>query len=506
MNDQLTFIDEPELTFGFDQPTTDPRDGLFLFGPLLDRRKPPSMRIGVIGTLDGLFAYRQWVEKIRGYIPAAGSSRHQFAFPGFEAAFRTEWPAQPVIEVPIAKESIAKAIRISDRHVAVHDTVTLFADAIKKAVNEEEIGVDLWFVVIPDDVYLYGRPLSRVPKVEQIVIQHAMNRRLARQLQSEPSLFVEDMKSAEVYLYGVDFHNQLKARLLSERVTTQIVRESSLYQPPQGTVGVKLRRLQDPATVAWNLCTQAFYKANGRPWKLTRNRDRVCYIGLVFKKTGPNADDLNACCGAQMFLDSGEGLVFRGALGPWHSPKSNQFHLSHEAARRLLDNVLKGYATEHKSLPKELFIHGQTFFNDEEWSGFESAVSSETKLVGIRIRRAGDTKIFRQGALPVIRGTSYIVSDSKAYLWTSGFVPELETYPGREVPNPLSVEIVRGRQHTKLETVLQDVMSLTKLNFNSCIYADGLPVTLRFANSVGEIIVAAPLDESVPPLPFKHYI
>jgi hypothetical protein len=71
-----------------------------------------------------------------------------------------------------------------------------------------------------------------------------------------------------------------------------------------------------------------------------------------------------------------------------------------------------------------------------------------------------------------------------AYLWTAGFTPRLETYPGREVPNPLTVDIVKG--DADIEQVLSDLMALTKLNFNSAIFSDGLPVTLRFADLVGE--------------------
>lgn len=39
---------------------------------------------------------------------------------------------------------------------------------------------------------------------------------------------------------------------------------------------------------------------------------------------------------------------------------------------------------------------------------------------------------------------------------------------------------------------MYDVLNLTKLNFNACIYGDGLPVTLRFADAVGEILTAGP--------------
>jgi hypothetical protein len=502
---QLLNFPEPSLRFGLGQTSHDPRDGLFLFGPLIDQRKPLSMRIGVVGTLDGVFAYREWISKIRRHIAAPdASAAHQFAFPGFEAAFKTSWPENPVIEIPIPASAVAKSIRLSDRHRAIHETVSLFAEPIRKKLREEEISVDLWFVVIPDEVYLYGRPFSRIPKSEQISIRQTMNERLARQLQVAPSLFEEDMRAAEMYLSGIDFHNQLKARLLPEKITTQVVRESSLYQPTEPNTRLHLRRLQDPATLAWNLCTAAFYKANGRPWKLAEVRERVCYIGLVFKKAANDPHNKNACCGAQMFLDSGEGLVFKGALGPWYSPSSREFHLSRTAAKKLIEDTLRAYSEEHHTVPDELFIHGQTFFSDDEWAGFAEAVPPETRLVGVRIRRSSEMKLFRLGSLPILRGTAYRVRANKALLWTNGFIPDLDTYPGREVPNPISVEIVRG--DADLATVLKDVMGLTKMNFNACIFADGLPVTLRFANAVGEIITSAPDDRPIPPLPFRHYI
>ena len=62
-----------------------------------------------------------------------------------------------------------------------------------------------------------------------------------------------------------------------------------------------------------------------------------------------------------------------------------------------------------------------------------------------------------------------------------------------------------NRGNADLRTVMEDVMCLTKVNFNSCVFSDGLPVTLKFADAVGEILTAAPVDD-LPPLPFRHYI
>ncbi|MBL7395880.1 hypothetical protein INQ29_23895, partial [Escherichia coli] len=77
------------------------------------------------------------------------------------------------------------------------------------------------------------------------------------------------------------------------------------------------RGLQDEATVAWNFCTTLYFKMDAKPWALAHVRPGVCYVGLVFKNDDTPAATGEACCAAQMFLNSGDGLVFRGALGPW---------------------------------------------------------------------------------------------------------------------------------------------------------------------------------------------
>lgn len=72
-----------------------------------------------------------------------------------------------------------------------------------------------------------------------------------------------------------------------------------------------------------------------------------------------------------------------------------------------------------------------------------------------------------------------------------------------EVPNPLVIDVCKG--NADIETVLQDILALTKLNYNACIFGDGQPVTIRFADAVGEILTAGPILNQ-PPLPFKYYI
>jgi hypothetical protein len=501
-SESIEVLPEPKLEFGYGQKLEDPRNGLFLFGPLVDNRTPVQIRAGVIGTPKGVAMYRRWVEATAKFIPAASANvQHQFPFPGFEAAFRTRWPLCPVVEIAVSPTEISNTIRLSNRHEAIYKTVSLFEQPIKNCLRDDDVQVDVWFVVIPDEVWRYGRPLSRVGPDQAIYSGPSLGQRVARRLFKEPSLFQEEMDAAEVYRYELNFHHQLKARLIRTRAVVQVIRESSLnFDEDEEITG---RRMQDPATLAWNLCTTAFFKAGGRPWKLAQVRDGVCYVGLVFKMNTVDRSTGNACCGAQLFLDSGDGLVFKGAVGPWFSRETKEFHLPEAEAKKLMQRVVRSYIDEHRTEPIELFIHGRTRFDDAEWAGFRSAVPQSTNLVGVRIVRSQEMKLFRPGSTPVLRGSTYRLSGKRALLWTSGFIHQLSTYPGREVPNPLLIEICRGEAN--LDVVLTDVMGLTKVNFNACLFSDGLPVTLRFADAVGEILTAAPFFEG-PPLPFRHYI
>jgi hypothetical protein len=284
-----------------------------------------------------------------------------------------------------------------------------------------------------------------------------------------------------------------------------VVRESTLDNV--GHRGETRRELGEEllqSQIAWNISTTAFYKVGGLPWNVSGVREGVAYIGLVFKRQSDSTDTRFSVCGAQMFLHSGDGVVFKGAQGGWYNEKYKEFHLKKEAASDLIKRAMRSYKEKHNGdPPKELFIHGQTRFNEEEWLGFCEGVDSRTKVVAVRIRDDKSIKLYRKADTPILRGTAYIVDSQQAYLWTRGWVPRLRTYPGMEVPNPLSIEISQGEG--SIETILKDILALTKLNYNTCRYGDGKPITLKFADAVGEVLIARKL-EGIPPLPFMYYI
>jgi len=318
-------------------------------------------------------------------------------------------------------------------------------------------------------------------------------------------MFPEENEFARPYQYEVNFHNQLKARLLNTQSPVQVIRESTIapndfmdkFGNPKRDLSTML------SDIAWHLSTAVFYKCGGRPWKIAGVRPGVCYIGIVFKMDDRFNDPRSACCAAQMFLDSGDGVVFKGDIGPWYNPKKGDFHLSYAAAKVLAKQAIDSFVEKTGSAPKEVFFHAQVHFNEEEWKGFMDAATPSIRLIGVQIKNANDLKLYSPTKDAILRGLAYIVDYRRAYLWTKGFVPRLQTYPGREVPRPLSIRVTHGE--VNIITVLTDILALTKLNYNACRHSDGYPVTLKFADAVGEILTAGPIDEC-PPLPFKLYI
>jgi hypothetical protein len=504
---QLIQLPEPALHFGHNQHLEDARDGLTLFGPL-DKGKVYGIRAGVIGTKDGIRHYKNWVKRIQQPIidldKHGNPLTHRPFFPGFETAFGIPWDSAPILEITIPDDELEKYIYLDDKYQRVYKTVGVYSERILNAIRQEEEKADIWFVIIPENLWKNCRPKSLINAARRVIAEDKMSPRRAKKLQSAPSMFEEENLAAVPYLYEVHFHNQLKARLLDDRVLTQIVRETTLapdefldqYNRP-------LRQVDEPSAVAWNLSTAVFYKSGARPWKISGIREGVWFFGLVFKHDESNPDPRSACCAAQMFLDSGDGVVFKGTVGPWYTPEIGNFHLTRSAAKELVGMAVEAYKSRFDSAPKELFLHGRVRFDDEEWNGFRDAVGSETNLVGVRIHDESNLKLYRKARHPILRGLAYIRDERTAWLWTKGFVPRLQTYPGRGVPKPLLIDVCRGQ--SEIRTVLRDIMALTKLNYNTCVFADGDPVTLKFADAVGEILTASPIKE-LPPLPFKHYI
>ena len=140
-------------------------------------------------------------------------------------------------------------------------------------------------------------------------------------------------------------------------------------------------------------------------------------------------------------------------------------------------------------------------------AAFEEAAPPETNVVGVRIWTTdGETKLFRDGDYPVLRGTALILDERNAvsvdervraaarHLYRTGDTQSAFYHPPAQ-----------QARHAQMETVLKDIVGLTKINYNSCNYNDSRPVTVRFAKMVGEVLTMGSAKGSEKQ-PFKFYV
>ncbi len=176
-----------------------PRDGLYLYGPPSSAASISEVRYGVIGTPEGVRRFRGWCEQVAKFIDSPELSMrsketepHHVPFPGFEQAFNARWPTQPIeIISDIDRTRLQHALRIRNRHEAVKLAVSMYVDRLVAAQDRLEGPPGFWFVVIPEEVYVLGRPKSQIRKADRIEGEVRISLSRARYLDGRPTLFGE---------------------------------------------------------------------------------------------------------------------------------------------------------------------------------------------------------------------------------------------------------------------------------------------------------------------------
>ena len=423
---KLTVLSEPKLEFRYGQTMVDPRDGLTMFGPYDTDSgyHPRNISYGVIGTENGIGLLSDWTKYVMigpcEYVES--NIRLWPPFPGFESAFHSTWAKEPTKTHTLDSEDLRHLSRNKNANERTSSIVKRYIRGITKFGLKDE-SVDVIFCIVPDEVWKNCRTQSIIKDGWGDKPSRQFHRHLIKGQQSIDGAFDSDD-----YRYSVDFRRQIKAKCMHYETPIQIVRESTFALAEEDLNN--RRRLTPISDRAWNLSTTIYYKAGGKPWKLSTARDGVCYIGITFKKTEPGRNSRTACCAAQMFLDSGDGIVFLGDTGPWYSPEDGQCHLSRESAHGLLKGVLEKYNDlEGKGL-REIFLHCRSEINREEFDGFQAACPNGVKLVGIRVRLDNEIKIYRKGKWPIPRGTLLKRNEREGYLWANGYKWRLQTYDG----------------------------------------------------------------------------
>ncbi|MGR9457132.1 argonaute/piwi family protein [Rhizobium leguminosarum] len=480
----LKHYGEPLLEFGGEGRHLDVRFGLIDHGPVdfsLDRTK--SLKIGVVGssrTVDGL---REWFRRCEGEIAAKPSRQPNLfpAFPGISIGgpFRCWFEIDDQHQRILSTSGISEVVRELADEAAIKKAVALFLEEIR----------DLSQLDRPPQVIICALPIEIIERVKNLQVSKDTELESGDGDQEAGS---DDEPNTRLY---ADFRGALKAASMAMKIPIQLVWPSTYDN--SAVIKRKLaklsdRRVQDEATRAWNFFCALYYKAGGTPWRMIRDRKAydTTYLGISFFENLSGGSLRTSS--AQLFDERGEGLILKGgtALEDKHDRHP---YLSRDDAYSLLKRSLAAYKREHLNFPARLVIHKSSRFHEDEFEGLNTALEEAgvTMADFIWMPRRSPIKLVRQGDYPPLRGTAMRIDQDTSLLYTRGSVDFFATYPGMYVPNPLILRCQR-RDRTEWDALLEETMALTKMNWNNTQFDGALPITMRAARQVGEILKYIP--------------
>jgi hypothetical protein len=481
INLSIRELELPSLQFGGAGGHTDPRIGLDYSGPF-DLRfgagRQSQINIGIVGPDNMLDATRQWLKRCQNFIPVLGEQTLlRKSFPGFKNVFRTEMFCPETLSVSFDENGSTNLDRILEDQnpfKRFENVVEIYAAAHTRLASREVNRPDVVIVAIPDEVLLRCRTVEKgLSPHEKMRAKEILKSRSTGQMNMFDQL--EQVEQTEDDFLKRDLRNALKARALENGLPIQIATTSVLQD------GIKN---ENPASRAWNFCVGLYYKAGGVPWRLPSGGPETCFVGISFHHFRTVKRHIVQSTLAQAFSSEGEGFALRGQGVPAVPEQARNLHLSEEQAYGLGKSILKEYRLRTGGTPLRIVIHKTSFFDAAELSGFKTTFR-DIPIVELVTLVPSSYRLMWFGCYPPKVGTLCTVNGSRDYLFTSGFMPEVGTYPGPHVPQPFEVRRIGDGDPV---SAAQDVLNLTRMNWNTSDIKGKWPVTLSFARRVGGIL------------------
>lgn len=498
------FIPEPKLVFGLGELSVDPKTGLAAFGPITSGQAVHVIRVGIIGTGKGIDAMRAYLDRMHSRIePGLNAKGKQFDpfcfpdFPGIDKSFRVTFETDSAIHRSIPLDYFKNAVKSANPATRLREVVQLVTAELG-ALSTVEPNPSVVVVVMPPEVEEECKAVGAEISAMKIILTPAqrIQRKLERvRLTGQELLgltFDEPAESSAQTGYW-NIHHALKAHAMSSGLTTQLAWETTL----RGQSGN-----QDPASTAWNLITALYYKAGNIPWQLHSVPPNTCFVGVSFYKDAPHPNAAMQSSLAQVFSGTGEGLVLKGDRAIVDPKRDKKAHLNETGAKQLLSRALATYESVHRARPTRVVVHKTSRYWPEELAGFKKALPDGTRADFVTLEHL-DHRFMRCGKEPPLRGTVISLTNSHHLVYTQGYIPFLRTYPGMRIPNPL--EVVEHHGDSPATLICEEILGLTKINWNSCFFGSSIPITIRFARSVGKILAELPAGVT-PQTKYKFYM
>jgi len=159
--------------------------------------------------------------------------------------------------------------------------------------------------------------------------------------------------------------------------------------------------------------------------------------------------------------------------------------------------VLEQYGQYQDVYPDRFVLHKSSNFLDEESKGFSEGAADVHEKEFLAVRGRHPFRLFPgTGDHPVLRGTLAIPTGRhECYLYTQGYIPEQSVYNGPGTPNPIVIRPHKEYFSQDYRRVCQEILSFTKLDWNSSDFCKRFPVTVGIARKVGDILAEPEASE-----------
>ncbi|WGJ13888.1 SIR2 family protein [Methylocapsa sp. D3K7] len=285
-----------------------------------------------------------------------------------------------------------------------------------------------------------------------------------------------------------DVHDFVKAYCVQRGTATQFLTQETLAD------GYQCR-------VWWWLSLALYVKGMRTPWVLDSLAQDTAFVGLGFS-IDPNAERgqhvVLGC--SHIYSARGEGLQYR--LSKVENPiirHGNPF-MSKDDARRTGETIRQLFFDARFKLPDRVVLHKRTPFNKDEREGLAEGLRGVRTLDMIEIQIDNALRYVasvpgRDGAVdednyPVRRGTAMKLDDWTALVWVHGATTALDSrrkyFQGkRRIPAPLTVRRHAGK--TDLQQIAEEILGLSKMNWNTFDLYTKFPATLQSSNEIARI-------------------
>lgn len=486
----VDLLDEPKLIFGNSKVCVDPKVGLLGFGPNgidIEDGKTLVIRAGAIGTYSSLIRLRDFLSRLRQAIPPRVPRRKRLElwkreFPGLgtNGALGFDIELDPSAQEPISEREELQALASDDRKERIVNSVLLYEQKFNDLATSAHPAPQI--VLLPISERLVEKCRDPQTKIVRIIYQRRT--------------FDKQFPRRDYPLF--DFHNVMKVLSFRHNLPCQMILPSTLSFE---------HTLQDPSTIAWNLVVALYYKGTGSPWKLADLDERTCYVGISFFEEISKEYSAMRTSMAHVYVKKAESQVIRGRPFRWQEEEGSfEPSLDTEHAKELLSDAVELFYRQHESKPARVVVHKTSRFTQAEIHGFDQAVEGIPMADYVNIESTSGIRFYHQrSGYPPVRGTLITSDTSPAILYTVGFVPALDTYQGSGVPWPLTLHIARMDSNYRL--IARDLLSLTKMDWNSTDFCSSSPVTTSVSRKVGNILAEMRArDVKDPPQHYRFYM